>query len=136
MALDPKAAAEKRSVPVDPGRNAQSAPEGSAHRPEEFRTMNPARQGGERPADNVRGVQEEGFYGSQAWEATSPEEQAAGEEPAHPTREQKRVTPEEVRRHAIAQGTDEPSIPRGRNPDSAMCEDRAHPGRIDKDNEC
>jgi hypothetical protein len=136
MALDPKAAAEKRSVPVEPGRNAQSAPEGSAHRPEAFRTMNPARQDGDRPADNVRGVQEEGFYGSQAWEATSPDEQAAEPEPEGLTREQRRVTPEEVRRHAIAQGTDEPSIPRGRNPDSAMCEDRAHPGRIDKSNDC
>ncbi len=52
------------------------------------------------------------------------------------TLEQKRVRPEEVRKHAIAQGTDEPSIPRGRNPDSAMCEDRNHPGRIDKENDC
>lgn len=60
--------------------------------------------------------------------------------PARPqaelTPEQKRVTPEEVRKHAIAQGTDKPSIPRGRNPDSAMCEDRAHPGMIDKSNDC
>lgn len=75
---------------------------------------------------------------SQAWEATSPAEQAeaAGRDKDDLTPEQKRVTPEEVRKHAIAQGTDEPSIPRGRNPDTAMCEDRDHPGRIDKENDC
>lgn len=75
---------------------------------------------------------------SQAWEATSHEEQAeaAGSGGDDLTREQQRVTPEEVRKHAIAQGTDKPSIPRGRNPDTAMCEDRDHPGRIDKENDC
>jgi|EBPBio282013_DNA_FD.fasta_scaffold199426_2 hypothetical protein len=52
------------------------------------------------------------------------------------TREQRRVTPEAVRKHAIAQGTDKPSIPGGRNPDTAMCEDRDRPGFIDKDNDC
>lgn len=46
------------------------------------------------------------------------------------------ITPEEVQRAAEAQGTDEPSIPRGRNPDSAMCEDRDRPGHIDKSNDC
>lgn len=52
------------------------------------------------------------------------------------SREQQRVQPENVARHAQAQDTDEPSIPRGRNPDTAMCEDRDHPGRIDKSNDC
>lgn len=136
MALDPKAAAQKRSLPVEPGRNARALPEGSAHRPEEFLPEGRAGQGGEAPAENVRGVREEGFYGSRAWEATSPDEQAAGPGPEGLTREQKLVTPGELRRHAAAQGTDKPSIPGGRNPDSAMCEDRAHPGRIDKDNDC
>lgn len=52
------------------------------------------------------------------------------------TREQERVLPENVARHARAQGTDKPAIPGGRNPDTAMCEDRDHPGRIDKSNDC
>lgn len=52
------------------------------------------------------------------------------------TPEQKRVAPDELRKHAIAQGTDQPSSPRGRNPDSAMCEDHNRPGMIDKSNDC
>lgn len=49
---------------------------------------------------------------------------------------QERVLPDNVARDAKAQGTDKPSIPGGRNPDTAMCEDRDHPGRIDKSNDC
>lgn len=52
------------------------------------------------------------------------------------TPEQQRVAPDDLRRHALAQGTDKPAIPGGRNPDSAMCEDRARPGQIDKSNDC
>lgn len=52
------------------------------------------------------------------------------------TPEEERVRPGKVARHAQAQGTDKPAIPGGRNPDGAMCEDRDHPGRIDKGNDC
>ncbi len=52
------------------------------------------------------------------------------------TPEEKRVAPEEIREKALRQQTDKPSIPGGRNPDTAMCEDRDHPGRIDKTNDC
>ncbi len=61
---------------------------------------------------------------------------AAGPQEPDLTLEQKEVTPEALAKHADAQGTDEPSVPRGRNRDSAMCEDRDHPGRIDKGNDC
>jgi hypothetical protein len=119
MARDPKEAAEKRSFPVAPGSNSQSAPDGSAHRPEEFTAMNPARQRDEPSAETGPDVA-----------------QSADSDRAGLTREQRRVRPAEVRRHALAQGTDDPAIPRGRNPDSAMCEDSDHPGMIDKDNDC
>ncbi|VDC31514.1 hypothetical protein [Pseudogemmobacter humi] len=52
------------------------------------------------------------------------------------TPEQRRVEPGVVREKARRQNDPEPSIPRGRNPDSAMCEDRDRPGMIDKDNDC
>lgn len=55
---------------------------------------------------------------------------------ATPTPEEQRVAPDAVRRHAEAQGTAKPAIPGGRTPDTAMCEDRDHPGRIDKTNDC
>lgn len=75
---------------------------------------------------------------SQALEAMSPAERAEafGFDGNDLTPEQQRVTTKEVRNHAINQGTDDPSIPRGRNPDTAMCEDRDNPGLIDKDNDC
>jgi hypothetical protein len=102
---------------------------------EEFRTINTARpeSGIDHAESNVKGVQRERFCGSQAWEATSPDEQGTAPDL---TSQQKRVAPQEVRRHARNQQTDEPSIPRGRNPDSAMCEDRDRAGRIDKGNDC
>lgn len=90
------------------------------------------------PKQKSLGQRPEADLTSQAWEATSPAERAEAVVPGEDdlTPEQQRVTPEEVRKHAIAQGTDKPSIPRGRNPDTAMCEDRDHPYRIDKENDC
>lgn len=35
-----------------------------------------------------------------------------------------------------AQDSANPAVPGGRKPDSAMCEDKDHPGRIDKSNDC
>lgn len=35
-----------------------------------------------------------------------------------------------------AQDSAKPAVPGGPNPDSAMCEDKGHPGRIDKSNDC
>lgn len=132
MPNEPKPAAEKRAPLSTPRQNAQDDHEGSPHTPAEFRKGNP------QPPENVQGAAEEGFFGSRAWEATSRAEQDAERGPTAlgPTREERRVTPAEVARHATAQGTDSPAIPRGRNPDSAMCEDRQHPGRIDKGNDC
>lgn len=43
---------------------------------------------------------------------------------------------DDLEREIAAEKKDEPSIPRGRNPDSAMCEDRDRPGQIDKSNDC
>lgn len=107
MAPDP--GKDKHSTPVEPD-------EGPPQHPEAPGTADPARRP---PIPDGDGSPEAAHAGSSGL-----------------TREEKRVTPEEVRRHAIAQGTAEPSIPGGRNPDSAMCEDRAHPGRIDKTNDC
>jgi hypothetical protein len=128
MANSPKHAAENRRPSATPS---QDDHEGSFHVPEEFRTMNPAKpdSGIDYADSNVEGVKREGFFGSQAWEATSPDEQ--GTEPDL-TREQKRVAPQVARRHARNQQTDEPTNARGRNPDSAMCEERYRPGRTDK----
>lgn len=52
------------------------------------------------------------------------------------TEEEKRVEPEVVREKAARQGTPEPSIPGGRKPDTAMCEDRNRPGIVDKSEDC
>lgn len=46
--------------------------------------MNPAKLEPEHPIRNVEGVQREGFYGSQSWEATSPGEQAEERGPTAP----------------------------------------------------
>ncbi|MDO9638423.1 MAG: hypothetical protein Q7J44_07750 [Pseudotabrizicola sp.] len=56
--------------------------------------------------------------------------------PADRTPEEKGVAPDTLREKAKAQDSDKPAIPGGRNPDSAMCEDKVHPGRIDKSNDC
>ncbi len=52
------------------------------------------------------------------------------------TREERRTDPEVVREKARKQGTPEPAIPRGRKPDTAMCEDRDRPGMVDKSEDC
>lgn len=140
MPNEPEPAARKRPPMATPRQNAQADHEGSPHRPEEFRAGDPA------PPETVEGAAREGFYGSRAWEATTAAEQQSergptapttqGQADDGPTREQRRVSAPEVARHAAAQGTDTPAIPRGRNPDSAMCEDRSQPGRIDKGNDC
>lgn len=140
MPNEPKPAAEKRPPTTGPRANGQSDHEGSAHRPEEFNVMNPAQmeEAPDRLIPNVQGAQAEGYFGSQAWESTSPDEQAAERGPTAPpalTSDQKRSTPKGMRGHAALQGGDERPFPRGRSPDSAMGEDCDHPGRIDGKNE-
>lgn len=135
MPNEPKPAAQKRAPMVTPRQNAQDDHEGSPHRPEEFLAADPA------APEAVKGAASEQFYGSRAWEATTPTEQRAEADPmAAPatdqTREQRRVAPPVVARHAAAQDSDTPAIPGGRHPDRAMCEDRNRPGYIDKADDC
>lgn len=52
------------------------------------------------------------------------------------TPEHDRITPDKLREKARRQGTDDPAVPRGRRPDSALCEDTGRPGFIDKTTDC
>ncbi|MBL4918908.1 hypothetical protein [Szabonella alba] len=109
MPNEPKFAAEKRPPRAVPRKNAQSDHEGSAHRPEEFKA-------GELEAGEIK----------------------SGAPDLSP--EQKRAAPQEIRNESTVQDTeqdsDAPLIPRSRNFDSTISENRDHSGRINKRDDC